>query len=371
MDAFRAIYYPNSDCSPLTLAKAILIFDELTFYDHASINTGNIGTIGHDSHMRHGPVQVLQKEGYSIRVLKPADGPIEDELQKLIDEDLGNDRFRKVFFELIHNDASFLISKVPNGNYGEYGNAEEYRKKILTLTDDQIPRSTKEIKAADVSSGITPELTIVLAMIMDSFNLNFSAYTAIDEGIHLFGNSKGMDLLLKAKFESSKDQMLADKGISQNVAFALMEHLVPNGAFYGKSIEDIARFRNETAKLRDKFKERILELTVEFQELGGLAKEKKAKEILYKQLLPEARTFQERSLKNWDNFFKESVQAVAYDSDDIIREVLAVLPLSVTAALVATAARVGKAVVPNLVNYLQEKSEIERTNPYAYLMKLR
>jgi hypothetical protein len=369
MDSFDALYYPNSVCSPLTLAKSILVFDSLTFYDHTSIIIGKVGTVGHDSPMRQA-IEPLKAEGYKIQVLKPLGGPVENELKALINADLTNSEYRKAFHRLVQNDPTFLMTKVPNGNYGKYGDGDSYRKRILSLKESDIPSSISELEDFEAKDGsITPEANAGLIMALDSFNLNFSAFTAIEESVHLFGDSKGMDMLLKAKFAANDAIKAADKGISQAIAFALMEHLIPNKAFYGKAVTDIVRFRNKRHKELERFKERILELTIELQDLSGSAKQAKVKELLYKTLIPEVRSYQNSTAKVWNTFFKESINTVVYDADTIAKEVAALLPLSVAVALLAAAANVGKAVVPNLVNALSEKKDLERNNPYAYLMR--
>lgn len=364
------LYYPNDGCSPLTLAKSLLVFDELTFYDHTSILIGKLGTVGHQSHMR-GYIELLKQEGYSLNVVEPLGGPVENELKTLIDADIQNANYRKSFVRMMRVDPTFLLTKVPNGNYGKYGDGAAYRQRILALKDGDIPASVAELEAFVPTDGIPPEINAGIMMALDSFNLNFSAYAAIDNDYQLFGDSVGMDLLLKAKFAANDAMRAADKGISQAVAFSLLENIIPNEAFYHKSITDIARFRNEMHKERERFKERVLELTVELQDLSGANKQQKIKEILYKTMVPEVRNFQNLTAKNWDTFFKESTKAVIYDADTITKQVTAVLPLSIPGALLIAAASIGKSVVPHLVDYLANKKELNRINPYAYLTKFK
>jgi hypothetical protein len=371
MDSFDALYYPNSGCSPLTLAKSILVFDSITFYDHTSIVVGKVATVGHDSHMRQ-VIEPLKKEGFSVKVLKPLGGPVEHELKTLIDADLTNASYRKAFYKLVQTDPTFLLTKAPNGDYGQYGDADNYRKKILSLTEADIPSSVSDLEGFEPKKGtLPPEVIAGLIMALDSFNLNFSAFTALDENVHLFGDSKGMDLLLKAKFAADNAMQKGDRGISQAVAFALMEQLIPNEAFVGKSITDIARFKNKRHIERERFKERILEITVELQDLSGAKKDAKVKELLYKTLIPQVRNYQNSTAKVWDTFFKESIKAVVYDSDTIAKQVATFLPLSVSAALMSATASIGKAIVPHLVDALADKKDLDRNNPYAYLMRYR
>jgi hypothetical protein len=306
-----------------------------------------------------------------MKVVKPKGGPVVDELKDLIDADLKNPSFRKTFFQLIQNDPTFLMTKVHDGNYGIYGDGASYRKRILELKDTDVSHSVQEIEEfkAGNDGSLTPEITTALSMAMDSFNLNFSAYMSVEEGLHLLGDSRAMDMMLKAKFSDKKLEVAADKGISESVAFSLMEHTIPNSAFIGKKFEDIVRFRNHTAVQRDRFKERVLELTVDLQDLAGAEKHKKVDELIYKVLVPELRLFQERQAKNWDNFFSESMKSVLHSAKDISTQVAQTLPLSIMAGLVAAAAQMGVTVMPHLIDYLAAKKEVERTNPYAYLMK--
>lgn len=67
-DAFNVVYYPNADCHPLVLAKSILVFDQITFFDHPSLTFDRHGTVGHQSSMRHA-AHILKPEGYEIRVM--------------------------------------------------------------------------------------------------------------------------------------------------------------------------------------------------------------------------------------------------------------------------------------------------------------
>jgi hypothetical protein len=369
MKPFRAFYYANDACSPVTLAKSILAFDEITFYDHTSILIGKVGTVGHHSHMR-GYIEPFAKEGYKIEVLEPIGGPIEDDLKTLIDADISNQAFREVFYKLMHNDPYFLMTKVHDGNYGKYGDGEAYRKRILELKLEEIPSSVDEIAQwSPTEDSIPPEINIASTMALDAFHLNFAGYASLDRDYQLFGDSVGMDMLLKAKFAGGNKFEDVDKGISQNLAYALIDHVVPVAAFKGKKFTDIIHFRNDTANERQRFKERIMEMTVELKDLSGANKVQKIDELIYKSLLPEVRTFQNSLAKNRDTVFKDSVKSVVLDADTIAKEVATILPLSVSVALLAATAHIGKAIVPNLVDYLATKKDIERRNPYSYLMK--
>jgi hypothetical protein len=370
MKKFKAIYYPNAECPPLTLAKAILVFDELTFYDHTSIMFQNVGTVGHDSHMRHFAHQ-LGDEGYNLSVVKPAGGQIVDEIRELIDADLQNSKYRQTFFNLIQNDPSFLMSKVKDGNYGVFGDADEYRRRILALKPDEIPQNVSDLEKWRVGKdgGIPPEMNIALTMALDSFNFNFSAYMSIEEDLHMLGDSEAMDMLLKTKFADKELEKAADKGISEAVAFSMLEHVIPKEAFIGKRFEDIVRFRNDTFQERERFKEKVLEQTIELQDLSGAEKYKAIDKVIYKGLLPEFRSYQESQLQNWDTFFSQSTKSILYSAKDISAHVVQTLPLSLAAGLLTAATHIGLTVLPHLIDYLQSKKQLDRTNPYAYLMK--
>jgi hypothetical protein len=368
MEPFHVLYYPNSDCQPLSLAKAILVFDEVTFFDHPSINFAKVGTVGHPSGMRH-PAHLLKEEGYQINIIEPKGGPIEGELESIIDADLDNDEYRQIFFRLLRNDQSFLMNKGQNGNYGKYGDGEAYRQGLLGVTDAEVPRTSADIRSFDPVDGIPPAISIAMSMAADSYKLNFSTYLAAQKGIHLFGDSKGMDMLLNAKLKLAPPGAHGEGGISQQLAFTLLEHLIPNEAFRGKKLIDVVRFRNEMYKDREKFKERVMEFSVEHQNLTGESREQKLKQVLYKQLLPEARDYQYRLAENWDKFFKDGTTAIISESDRLAALVVTVLPFSYPAALLAGAAHVGAKLMPHLVSYLKEKEALNRRNPYNYLMR--
>ena len=315
-------------------------------------------------------IDSLKKEGYNLTVFEPIGGPIEDELKLLINADLSNPDFRQTFFRLIHNDPTFILTKVADGNYGKYGDGYAYRKRILSLKDDEIPRTVDELESFVPTDSMPPEMTIALVMALDSFNLNFSGYVSDQREYQLFGDSKGMDMLIKAKFAGDNKFEAADKGISQAVAFAMLERMIPNSALERKSAIDIVRYRNKMHKERERFKEHVLQITAELQELSGDEKQKRVFEIINKYLVPEARSFQEAADKNWDTLFGESIKAVIYKADDLARQIATVLPLSVTMAMLTAAAGIGKTLVPHIVDYYTKKKQIDRTNPYAYLMKL-
>lgn len=370
MNLFKVIYYPNSDCHPFILAKSILVFDEMTFFDHPSLTFKSVGTVGHDSGMRRA-IPHLEKEGYQIRVLKPSAGPVENELERIIDADLKNPNFRKTFLKLIKNDPSFLMSKVPNGNYGVYGTAENYRAKFLQLRDVDIPMSSKEISSFKVKhSGIPPEINVALSMAVDSFNFNLSSYFATEHDLQLFGDNKGMDMLLSAKLSNESGQ-LPNEHISHMVAFTLLENLIPNEAFNGKHIEDIVHFRNKMEKDRKKFQERILQMTIDISKTSKKGNVSMVDKILYKQLLPEARNYQNLLARNWDIFFKESTKSIVNSTGQITQIMATSLPYSFAAALLVGAAKIGVTILPHLVDYLKNKEALNRENPYTYLMKFK
>jgi hypothetical protein len=369
MQPFKALYYPSDECHPLTLAKSILVFDEVTFYDHTSITVGNMGTVGHHSHMR-GFIEPFKREGYTLNVMEPIGGPIENELQTLINVDIQNENFRRAFFKLVQKDTSFLVSKVPNGNYGKYGTADEYRKAILSVEEKDYPSSVEEIATLKpTEDAISPIMNLGLMMIHDSFNMNFSGYTAIDEDLHLFGDSTGMDTLLKTKFTIPGNFQRADRGVTQAVAFSLLDHVIPPSAFMGKKFTDIIHYRNEMHEERDRFKERILQMTVDLQNLAGSSKQQKIQEVLYRSLLPELRSYQRLSSRAWDHLFQESLRAISDDAEKIANDIVTVLPLGIPQAILAAAAHVGKDVLPHLVDFAITKKQLARENPYSYLMR--
>lgn len=371
MNQFKVLYYPNSECHPLVLAKSILVFDQITFFDHPSITFQSAGTVGHDSAMRQ-VMPILKQEGYDLNVLKLKGGIIEGDLEKMIDADLGNRKFRSTFLHLLQHDPSFLINKVPSGNYGQYGDAENLRKLILAVKNEEIPMTVQEMKRSKQTGKIEPPMLIALNMAADSYQFNVSTYFAVDQDIQLFGESKGMDMLLNAKFTEDEIKDQARHDISNKLAFTLLDQLIPNKAFQGKSIVDIVRFRNETMKEREKFKEHIVEITLNLQDENEKNATDKVQKILYTKLLPEARDYQYKLAESWDRFFNESTKAVLGDTGQITQIVVTSIGFhSFAAALLAGAARVGMRVVPHLIDYLKEKEAIERRNPYAYLMKFK
>jgi hypothetical protein len=370
MDLFKVLYYPNSECSQLTLAKSILVFDEMTFIDHPSVVIENIGTVGHPSMARH-YAHILKPEGYKIEVLQLNDGPLSSEIKRIVDGDLSNDNYRRTFFKLIQNDPSFLMSMIPDGNYGDAGTEVEYRKRLLTAKDSDVPRTVAAIESykPDPRTALPPEMLIALYMSVDSFKLSLATYIAADENTNLFGDSVGMDMLLTSRLTGDSNSSIEHQSVSHKMAYTLLEKLIPNKSFVGKQLTDIVRFRNSTAKERKKFNEHILEYTIELQNFAGKEQTRKFDEVLYSKLLPEARTYQEAFARSWDKFFKESTSAVISDSKNIAQVAVTMLPVSHSAALLSVSAELGLKLLPSTIQYLKTREMLKRNNPYAYLMK--
>ena len=375
MDLFKVFYYPNSECSPLVLAKSMLVFDEIVFFDHPSISLPTFGTIGHPSGMRQTAFHLSQHHGYNIRVVEPAGGPVEGEIQKIIDADLANDDFKETFFKLMRKDPTFLAdtaTRARDHDFGKYGSADNYKKELLKIKPEDIPQTTDELGSFKPTEfPLPPEITIATKIATDSYQLNYAAYAASDDGLQLFGDSVGMDMLLTAKFRSVKADDPGTASIAHKVAFSLLEHIIPNEAFQGKKFTDILDFRNNMHDDREKFKERILELTVEIQGVAGKAQQKQIDEIIFAHLLPEVRDYQNKLAKGWDTFFKESSRAVISDLQNTADLVAKMLPVSLPAALLAGAIEASTKVAPSLIDYLTDKQALNRTNPYAYLMKFK
>lgn len=361
---FKVLYYPNCECHPLVLAKSILVFDEITFFDHPSLNFNRVGNVGHDSSMRQ--LQgLLNNEGFNLKVLKPNSGPVEGEIKNIIDVDLSNDNFRRTFLQLVHNDPSFII---PKGNYGKYGTAENLRQLIVNTKDSEIPRSCDEISSFKPKDGIPPEILIATKMAFDSYQFNLSMYYAINEELQLFGDSKGMDLLLNAKLNTKNNQQKIRDDISHKIAFTLLENIIPNEAFNGKTIVDIVHFRNKMSKERELFKERILEITSKID--TNVEGKDNIEKIIFGTIVPEVRNYQNMIADNWDNFFKKGTKVILNNTDQMAELIVAtILSQSLITPLLATALKIGKEILPNLIDFLKEKEKINRTNPYLYLMK--
>ena len=352
----------------LTLARAILVFDEISFLDHPTLSFLRAQTVGHHSEIRH-VSEMLQKEGYKIQVLKPNDQSVGGELEKLIDVDLGNHEFRKVFFRLIQADPSFLVYKALHGNLEDRNKVKAAETAILNVQPQEVPHTISEIKNADYSKGMPPNILIALVMAMDSHQYNLSSQIAIEQNRQLFGDNLGMELLLKAKFNKHSLAMTNVNGISHMIAFKLMESLIKNEAFHGKKITDIARFRNKMAKERERFTEHVLSMTVGLNDLDYVQQSITIDEILYKDLLPEAREYQNKLADNWGNFFKSSSSAVIADSKDLVQIFMTILPVSFPQAFLVAAASLGKSIAPSLIKFWNDKESIDRRNPYVYLMK--
>lgn len=372
MDLFKVVYYPNSDCHPLVLKKAILAFDELVFFDHSPISFSWFGSKGHRSHMEH-HVDEFRREGYNMRVVEPQGGPVEGELQRIIDADLANQDYCNTFFRLMKNDPKFLIDMVGRshgGDFGKYGSSDGYKNALLQVKPSDIPSRLSEIdKFKPNNEPLPPEIAIVLKMALDSHQLNFAAYTATQDNLHLFGDSRGMSMMLDAKFKPHETPHPATTGLAHKVAFTLLERTIPNEAFQNKKVIDVIRFRNEMSVEREKFQERVLKATVEMQGISGDEQQKKLNEIVFAELLPEVRDYQEKFAKKWDVFFKESAKSVLRDSHHTAELVATLLPMSFSGALLAGALELSTKVVPHLINYLKDKESLNRSNPYVYLMK--
>src|SRR5690606_6523291 len=166
-------------------------------------------------------------------------------------------------------------------------------------------------------------------------------------------DSPGMASLLDAKLNDPRIA-IGDKsqGLAHQLAFTLLEKLIPNEAFKGKTLVDVVRFRNKTEKEREKFQERILQLATTFESYTFGQDKRRVQQLIDSELLPEAREYQYKLAENWDKFFKESTKSVLGDASQIGQFIgVTIFTQSVEAAMLAGAARVGMKIFPHLIDF--------------------
>jgi len=382
----KVLYYSAPECSYETLARSILLFDEIHFFDRPSINLRytesdtQVGTVGRDSSLRR---YDFGKEGMEVHIHKPFSGPLENTVfVDLIKRDMANDKFVTSFMEGFLGDEQFRYLFLPKGKYGGGLDDKEIYERLKCIDFSKYPISLDFFLSGEPEVGDSwSEQRLVKLLLFDlveaSFLHNHALLSCVNNDVFPVTDFAVSADLLRAKCFDAYEG-LEKKDAPRNLAksellLRLSIALIPDELLRKKRLSKLNEFSHKYIEDR---KAIYALLDEQIESCGGLQDPReydRAISSLYEtKIEPLIRDFNNKTTDLWEQTFKESIKDVVSSAPQISNLLISLVAgLSLEDTLIRALGIGGVMVGKNVMEHVVSKRRIVRNSTLSYLLGAR
>ena len=373
----RVLFYGSHACSLTTLKKAILLFDDIHFYDHPAVKFGeNWGMVGGPSYMRNF-AYALAEHGVPVLIHKQLPGSLFNVLKDSVAYELRDQNFSKVVFGGFKNEEAFRNRIIgPQANYGGVKGIELIQSmlKLDLGAKEYILENYLEAHPHLHDPNNKESMIAMFAhhLMMLSVELSFACSLCYEHDLVPFTEYTTFDKLLTLRYKRAAEHISTTEGYSGqklvHISQKIFDSIIPEEELDKCPIEKVVKYRKETREHYDRFRQYLMKLNSEIE--VNVFNEKFKKELnrlIDQEVIPEAEKFKSECSRIWEKMFGSISKGVAkFATGSLIVSLLT--GISWLEILTKGCAVV---LVPTLVDYALENRNIKRSNSLTYLMQLK
>jgi len=387
-DRINVLYYPSFYPDYVTLAKAILFFDEIHIMDRPSFSfDGGVGTIGMDSPLRQFDEQ-LRRDGVPLYVHKPTSGRVRGGLEADVTADVEDPEFLRRFQNGIVKFTSFRDLHIAPGRYGDpsapgltrdhgevaayLGSLDltsslgDYSSPVALLRDSNIPPYA-------VADPISCAKTLIFMAAACSATINHALYLSTEHGFVPLADVPSFAELVGAKYARTIKRLeLAEFRIPvTDLTFSIFDELVPSGLLEKLDLGQIIRYRAASEHPREAFLEYVTSLQSRIGRIGPDANyADSVGKLVRDEILPASRAYGNKMRALGDQLFgtlaKGVIGAASTVSGIQVLGDISLHTLLTIGSLSLASAYIGNATVDAIV----ARRAVNRDGVLSYLLSL-
>jgi hypothetical protein len=363
----KLLYIGSHFCPAHSLARLLLLGNELCFLDRPSVTFGNWGTIGHDSYMRQisfgtSPVK--------ISVHKPPSGPAHELYQPYIQADITNPDFVGRVFRGLETDDAFAARLLPpQANYGDGVTGADLRR---SLTGDQSLASAS-LDLSDPSKMYEPKTAegrkqIFRSLVVDASIEITSALVMADEIDALpVGDDATYPRLLALRTSGAR-YVGGTPSLAPALGLQFARSVIPDEVLRQIEFSNIFDYRNKTKGLYDAWNVELNKAAAKISEAELTNPIETIQKIIVTDLAPQLSGYESEMAAIRDDLFGSLVKSVVKWELPTLA-ISHVADLGYAGALAAFGAGV-QATVPHIVDFVRARRVAARKHAVSYLVGL-
>ncbi|MCB0272649.1 MAG: hypothetical protein KDD46_06525 [Bdellovibrionales bacterium] len=386
----NGLFFGASHPDPITLRKALLLYDEVHFLDRPSFNIGGtIGTVGEAHPFRHIHDEELNKiDPVKFVFHKPIGGPLKGALEKTVKSDLQNRSFIQAFTQRLKDDPWFADLFVQReSDYPSVRSNKVYKGQEILDRFNLYDWSKVEIDIEkldeqndkgplffDIDSNEGIEFTMTFLACEASYNLNVSLLATIELNAVPFTDVTPYSDLLRAKYEivPKEQQISASSQVKiDNIAHSILDEILVDESLGARSILDIAKYRRENEESLAKFRSYLAKVQHSIQSEPWTPQfESEVRKLLDLEVLPMASRVKEDLHRSWEDLFGSLAKRVGSRAwESLVLLILKGISLDKLVTIGAMGA-IAEWATPPVVDFITSRRRIKRTNGLAYILPL-
>jgi hypothetical protein len=365
----KLLYIGTHFCPADSLARLMLLGNELCFLDRPSVTFDNWGTIGHDSYMRN---ISFGESPIKISILKPPSGPADALYAPYVQADIANPDFIAAFLDGLRADNVFAERFLqPKANYGDGRTGVDVRR--LLNSDPSLYQASLDLARGDPSLMYKPETAegrqaILRSLIVDASIQVTSALLIADEIDALpVGDDATFPKLLSLRASNTKYVGGTPK-IAPFLGLQFAKSVIPEEALRKLEFKDIFAYRNKTKELYESWNTELNRVSAKIDEAELTHPAETIRTIIASELAPKIKRYENEMASIRDNLFGSLIKGViSWELPTISISYIADLGYAGAVAVFVAAAR---ATIPHLVDFEAGRRAIKRKHAVSYLVGL-
>ena len=363
----KLLYSGNEFCDQLVLKRMLVVAEGIYFMDRPSVTFKNWGTIGHDSYARRIDWSISPVH---IDIFKPPSGPAQVLYTPYIEADINNPIFTQVVLDGFRSSDEFASKFIQFGaNYGsgtgqEIANALRQDKELLNGTfnldvdgqnmfDVSTPQRRKEtFKTILIEASIKTTSAVLVAGETNTIPISEDPYIAKLIGLRTSDSAYVGGTSRHAPY----------------IGLTIANSVIPDEALQILKITDILEYRE---KAKDSYSSWITEVNRAAAEIGnieGNISQDEIAKIIATDFAPRVVEYKNEMRAIRDDIFSDVMKKIVkWEFPSLSLSYLA--NLGIAGALTLFASALAPA-IPDVVDYLKAKRDIERRNAMSFLLKL-
>ena len=243
-DPVTTFYYPSAFLPGLTLAKSVLLFDELHLMDRPSFTFvcygGHFGMVGTESPLRQYE-EAFRREGFPLYVHDAPGGPVSGDLLEQIDADVRDQTFLQTFQDGLRSSSRFRDLHVTPGNYGSGDTNETLVEKfcrldVPSLSDPDAVIRNPKVMPFDTSTPEGCARFFLMNAMECSAVLNYALEVSTEHGVTPLSDAKPSSNLVRCKYRRAISRLKSDTPLevpATDLSFAVLDEVFPTKTLEG------------------------------------------------------------------------------------------------------------------------------------------
>ncbi len=365
----KLLYIGTHYCPPDSLARLLVLGDELVFLDRPSVTFDNWGTIGSQSYMRG-----VSFEGspVAVSVVEPPSGPARGLFKSYVQADITNPAFIKAFLDGLKDDNVFAERFLPPGaNYGDGRNGVDLRR--LLVADQSLYNVVLDLSQDHPSLMYKPETpegrrAVVKTLIVDASIQVTSALLMANEIDALPIADDVTYPKLLALRASSSNYVGGTHSLAPRLGLEFARSIIPDEVMKQLDFKDIFEYRNQTKDIYKAWNIEISNTAAKISDADLKDPDETIRKLIATELQPKVLEYENELISIRDKLFGDLIKGVAtWEFPTISIAYFANLGF---AGAVAAFAAVVKGTVPHIVDYVSSRRAAVRKHAVSYLIGL-